>query len=89
MTLSRYPAPLLIRNLHRTNPEFLKELFQPYIGAIRTFMNYYEDLGVRFPTPLEKECQRATRAYFDKHALDFRPTWPNATNHTGQIGMRS
>lgn len=75
MTHSRYPALSLTRNLHRMDPQLLKRLFQPSIDAIGTFMDYYEELDVRFPTPLEKECQRATRAYFDKHA--------------GQIGTRS
>lgn len=92
MTHSQFPAPSLTRNLHRADPQLLKKLFQPYIDAIdafRPFLDYYEELGVRFPTPLERECRRATRAYFDKHASDFRPTWLKAANRTGQVGTRS
>lgn len=92
MTYAPNPLPLLIKNRHRADPELLEAVFGPIkrlIEFVRPSMEYYESLGIRIPTPLEKECQRAVRAYFDAHALDFRPTWPNIMGHTGQTGPRS
>lgn len=91
MTYSPNPLALLTRHHHRADPELIRALFQPMIDAVeylRPLMQYYEDHGIRFPSPLEKECQRATRAYFDTHASDFRPTWPFVATRSGQAGRR-
>lgn len=91
MTYTLHPLKLLIKNRHRADPELLEAVFGPIkqlLELVRPSMEYYKSLGIRFPTPLEKECQRAVRAYFDAHGDDFRPTWPNITGHAGQIGLR-
>lgn len=92
MTNPKNPIPLLIKHRHRADPELLRAVFQPMIDAVhflRPAMEHYKELGIRPPSPLEKECQRAVQAYFSKHASDFRSAWqPFAGMRAGQAGRR-
>lgn len=74
MTAAAFPPPFITRGLHHRYPGFFDAVFQPVFDAlpeVLRLMETFRNAGVRFPTPLEEECARATQSYFQQHADNF------------------